>query len=211
MVDPLDRAANLKAPFSPLLAQLDRPRRHDGLAQGGARRPATSSAPSRSAPGPFKFVERVQQDRIVLEQFAGLLEQGQRPLRQDRLPADRRLDGAAGQPASGQLDFIERVLATDLHGDRGRRRALKLATRHRARLPGHHASTSARASRARTRSARTRACARRSSWRSTARRYEVVFNGEVMPGNQWVEPGEPLLPAEVPGPEARRRQGQGSC
>ena len=27
--------------------------------------------------GPYKFVERVQQDRIVVEKFAGLLEQGQ--------------------------------------------------------------------------------------------------------------------------------------
>ena len=38
----------------------------------------------------------------------------------------------------------------------------------------------------------------------------MVFNGEFMPGNQWVSPENPLLSASLSDPEARRRQGQGA-
>ena len=65
--------------------------------------------------GPFKFVERMQQDRIVVERFAGLLEQGQRPHRPHRLSVP--IDGfhrAPRQSRVGQLDIIERALATDI-------------------------------------------------------------------------------------------------
>ena len=40
---------------------------------------------------------------------------------------------------------------------------------------------------------------------------QVVFNGEFMPGNQWVSPENPLLSESLSDPEARRRQGQGAA
>ena len=38
---------------------------------------------------------------------------------------------------------------------------------------------------------------------------QVVFNGEFVPGNQWVNPQIPTI-REVPRPQARHRQGQGA-
>ena len=37
---------------------------------------------------------------------------------------------------------------------------------------------------------------------------DVVFNGEVLPGNQWVSPKSPYFQEQVPGARARRGQGQ---
>ena len=49
---------------------------------------------------------------------------------------------------------------------------------------------------------RTPACARPSSWRSTARRInQVVFNGEFVPGNQWVSPQNPYYQQAFPIPK----------
>src|SRR6201996_2719746 len=70
VVDPLTIKLHLKAPFSPLLAQLtDRagmrvpPRAADAAGDKFGLKPVCA--------GPYKFVERVQQDRIVVEKFAG--------------------------------------------------------------------------------------------------------------------------------------------
>ena len=72
-VDPTTVRILLKAPFSPLIAQLtDRagmivsPKAAAELGDKFGLKPVCA--------GPFKFVERVQQDRIVLEKFFQLLE-----------------------------------------------------------------------------------------------------------------------------------------
>src|SRR5213075_473026 len=69
VVDPLTIKLNLKAPFSPLLSQLtDRagmmvsPKAAEAAGDKFALRPVCA--------GPYKFVERVAQDRIVVEKFA---------------------------------------------------------------------------------------------------------------------------------------------
>ena len=69
VVDPLTIKLNLKAPFSPLLAQLtDRagmmvsPKAAEAAGDKFGLKPVCA--------GPYKFVERVQQDRIVVEKFA---------------------------------------------------------------------------------------------------------------------------------------------
>ena len=88
---------NLSAPFSPLLAQLaDRagmmvsPKAAQAAGDKFGAKPVCS--------GPFKFVERVAQDRIVLERYPNYWNKGADPLRQGRLPADRRRDGATREP-----------------------------------------------------------------------------------------------------------------
>ena len=48
--------------------------------------------------GPFRFVERVAQDRIVLERYPNYWNKGADPFRQDRVPADRRCHRAPGEP-----------------------------------------------------------------------------------------------------------------
>ncbi len=91
-----------------------RSRRHDGLAQGGAGRRATSSAPIRCAPGPFKLRRARRAGPHRARALSRILEQGRDPFRQDGLSADRRLDGAPRQLRSGQLDFIERMAPSDM-------------------------------------------------------------------------------------------------
>ena len=97
VVDPMTVRLNLSAPFSPLLAQLaDRagmmvsPKAAQAAGDKFGAKPVCS--------GPFKFVERVAQDRIVLERYADYWNKGADPRRPDRLPADRRCDGAAREP-----------------------------------------------------------------------------------------------------------------
>ncbi len=70
VIDPLPIKLNLKAPFSSLLAQLtDRagmmvsPKAAEATGDKFGLKPVCA--------GPYKFVERVQQDRIVVEKFAG--------------------------------------------------------------------------------------------------------------------------------------------
>ncbi len=69
VVDPLTIRLDLKAPFAPLIAQLTDRSGMDGLAQGraGGGRQVRPGAGLRR---PYRFVERVQQDRIVVQKFA---------------------------------------------------------------------------------------------------------------------------------------------
>ena len=59
--------------------------------------------------GPYKFVERVAQDRIVIEKFADYWNRTRSSSTESPL-ADRQFDRASRQPALGQpLDMIERA------------------------------------------------------------------------------------------------------
>ena len=75
VVDPMTVRLNLSAPFSPLLAQLaDRagmmvsPKAAQAAGDKFGAKPVCS--------GPFKFVERVAQDRIVFERYPGYWNKG---------------------------------------------------------------------------------------------------------------------------------------
>ena len=93
---------------------------------------------------------------------------------------------------SGGLDLIERVLATDIKD--GARRSQAQARRRAIEL-GYQGLTInvANGQGQERRSARIRAGAPGArARRSTARRInQVVFNGEFVPGNQWVSPEHP--------------------
>ena len=87
--------------------------------------------------GPYKFVERVQQDRIVFEKFADYWNKDNVHI--DRIVFLPIVDATVrlANLKSGGLDLIERVLATDIKDVRADPK-LKLSTRDRARLSGHH-------------------------------------------------------------------------
>ena len=113
VVDPLTIKLNLKAPFSPLLAQLtDRagmmvsPKAAEAAADKFGLKPVCA--------GPFKFVERVQQDRIVVEKFADYWNKDNVFI--DRITLLPIVDSTVrlANLRSGGLDMIERVLATDI-------------------------------------------------------------------------------------------------
>jgi peptide/nickel transport system substrate-binding protein len=115
-VDAVDASTvriNLAAPFAPLLAVLtDRsgmmvsPKAAQAAGEKFGARPVCS--------GPFRFVERIAQDRIVLERFPNYWNKGQihfeRIVYQPIVDATVRLANLR----SGQLDFIERVGPSDI-------------------------------------------------------------------------------------------------
>jgi len=68
-VDPLTIRIVLKAPFSPLIAQLT-DRAGMMLSPKAAKEAGDRFGLKPVCAGPYKFVERVQQDRIVVERFA---------------------------------------------------------------------------------------------------------------------------------------------
>src|SRR5688500_15456553 len=112
-VDPTTVRINLEAPFAPLLAVLtDRsgmmvsPKAAEAAGEKFGAKPVCS--------GPFRFVERIAQDRIVVERFTNYWNKGQihfeRIVYQPIVDATVRLANLR----SGQLDFIERMAASDV-------------------------------------------------------------------------------------------------
>src|SRR6476659_1797895 len=113
VVDPSTIKLILKTPFSPLLAQLtDRagmmvsPKAGEAAGEKFGLKPVCA--------GPYKCVERVQQDRIVVEKFADYWNKYQGFI--DKVTYLPIVDSTVrlGKPRSGGLDMIERVLATDI-------------------------------------------------------------------------------------------------
>ena len=118
VVDPQTVRINLAAPFAPLLAVLtDRagmmvsPKAAEAAGEKFGAGPVCS--------GPFKFVERIAQDRIVLERFPAYWDKGQ--VHFDRIVYQPIPDATVrlANLRSGQLDFIERVAPSDIPQLRG--------------------------------------------------------------------------------------------
>src|SRR5437868_1300755 len=113
VVDPLTIKLVLKAPYSPLVAQLT-DRAGMMVSPKAAKEAGDKFGLRPVCAGPYKFVERVQQDRMVFEKFADYWEK-------DRLHIDRItylpiVDSTVrlANLRSAALDLTERVLATDL-------------------------------------------------------------------------------------------------
>src|SRR5437879_6799291 len=112
-VDPMTIRLVLKEPFSALLAQLTD---HAGMmvSPKAAEAAGDKFGLKPVYAGPYKFVERVQQDRIVVEKFADYWNKDQVFINKiTYLPI---VDGTVrlANLQSGGLDLIERVLATDI-------------------------------------------------------------------------------------------------
>jgi peptide/nickel transport system substrate-binding protein len=115
-VDVLDASTvriNLTAPFAPLLAVLtDRagmmvsPKAAQAAGEKFGARPVCS--------GPFRFVERIAQDRITLERHPNYWNKGE--IHFDRVVYQPIVDATVrlANLRSGQLDFIERVAPSDI-------------------------------------------------------------------------------------------------
>ncbi|MFL6571291.1 MAG: ABC transporter substrate-binding protein, partial [Burkholderiales bacterium] len=115
VVDPLTVRLNLSAPFVPLLAVLtDRAGMMVSPKAAEAAGEKFGAAPVCS--GPFRFVERVAQDRIVLERFPGYWNKGE--IHFDRIVYQPIVDSTVrlANLRSGQLDFIERLAGSDVAG-----------------------------------------------------------------------------------------------
>ena len=121
VVDPSTVRINLASPFAPLLAVLtDRsgmmvsPKAAEAAGDKFGAKPVCS--------GPFRFVERIAQDRIVLERFPNYWNKGQ--IHFDRIVYQPIVDSTVrlANLRSGQLDFIERLAPSDVPGLKGESR-----------------------------------------------------------------------------------------
>jgi peptide/nickel transport system substrate-binding protein len=146
--------------------------------------------------GPYKFVERVQQDRIVFEKFADYWNKDSVHI--DRIVYLPLVDATVrlANLKSGGLDLIERLLATDIKAVQADPK-LKLAT---AIELGYQGVTlnigNDKAKGPLSQSARVRQALDLSIDREAIN--QVVFNGEFKPGNQWVNPDHPYYQEAFP-------------
>jgi peptide/nickel transport system substrate-binding protein len=200
VIDPLTVRLNLSAPFAPLLTVLtDRsgmmvsPKAAQAAGEKFGARPVCS--------GPFRFVERVAQDRIVLERFPGYWNKGE--IHFDRIVYQPIVESTVrlANLRSGQLDFIERLAGSDVAG-------LKSDSRFKIdRIveigyqgiyfnvgKGEPGSKSPVGRDSRVREAFELALDR-------AALVKVAMDGEAQPGNQWVSPSNRYYAKNVPIPQ----------
>ena len=198
VVDPLTVKLNLKAPYAPLIAQLT-DRAGMMVSPKAAKAEGDKFGQKPVCAGPYRFVERVQQDRIVVERFPDYWDK-------DRVTIDRIVylpipDSTVrlANLKAGQLDLAERLLATDIKDIQADRR-LKLATQTDLGYMGMtinvgngEAAKGPLGQDPRVRQALSLVIDR-------AALNDVVFNGAASPGNQWVSPKSPWYQTKDPVP-----------
>ncbi len=195
VVDPLTIKLVLKAPFSPLIAQLT-DRAGMMVSPKAAKAAGDKFGLHPVCAGPYKFVERVQQDRIVLEKFADYWNKDNVFI--DRIVYLPIVDATVrlANLKSGGLDLIERVLATDLKDVRADSR-LKVSTAIELGYQGITLNIGKdKAKGPLSQSAKVRQALDLSIDREAIN--QVVFNGEFKPGNQWISPDHPYYQKEFP-------------
>jgi peptide/nickel transport system substrate-binding protein len=202
-VDVVDAATvrlNLNAPFSPLLAALaDRagmmvsPKAAKAEGENFSNKPVCS--------GPFKFVERVAQDRIVLERYDGYWNKAN--IHFDKVIYTPIPDATVrlANLKSGQFDFIERAASSDMAALRKDKR-FKTAAITEIGYQGITINLG-KSDRAKQNPLGKDARVREAFELSLDREgiVQVVMDGEATPGNQWVAPGNTFYAKNMPMPK----------
>src|ERR1700728_28949 len=113
VVDALTIKLVLKTPFSPLITQLT-DRAGMMVSPKAVKEAGDKFGLHPVCAGPYKFVERVQQDRMVFEKFADYWNKDNVHI--DRVVFLPIVDATVrlANLKSGGLDLIERLLATDI-------------------------------------------------------------------------------------------------
>src|SRR5688572_4399754 len=200
VVDASTVRINLAAPFAPLLAVLtDRagmmvsPKAAEALGEKFGASPVCS--------GPFKFVERIAQDRMVLERFPNYWNKGQ--IHFDRIVYQPIVDATVrlANLRSGQLDFIERVAPSDIPGLRGdgRFKVAKIVEIGYQGITINLAKSDLAQKNPLGRDPRVREAFELSLDRDAI--VKVAMEGEAQPGNQWVAPSNRFYGKSAPMPK----------
>ena len=195
VVDPLTIKLVLKTPFSPLIAQLT-DRAGMMVSPKAAKEAGDKFGLHPVCAGPYKFVERVQQDRIVFEKFADYWNKDNVFI--DRVVYLPIVDSTVrlANLKSGGLDLIERVLATDIKDVRADSR-IKLSTALELGYLGLTININNDKNKGPlSQSDKVRQALDLSIDREAIN--QVVFNGEFTPGNQWVSPEHPYYQKAFP-------------
>ena len=200
VVDPLTVRLNLSAPFAPLLAQLA-----DRAGMIVSPKAATAEGDKFGnhpvCAGPFKFVERVPQDRIVLERFKDYWDKDS--IHFDKIIYTPIPDSTVrlANLRSGQLDFVERLAASDVAKVKADPK-LKLSKITEIGYQGITINVGKSEEAQKNplgRDARVREAFELSLDRDGI--VQVVMDGEADPGNQWVAPSNPFYAKNVPIPK----------
>jgi peptide/nickel transport system substrate-binding protein len=198
VVDPLTIKLVLKTPYSPLIAQLT-DRAGMMVSPKAVKEAGDKFGLHPVCAGPYKFVERVQQDRMVFERFADYWNKDNVFI--DRVVFLPIVDSTVrlANLKSGGLDLIERVLATDIKDVRADSRlklsaALELGYMGLTINIGNDKNKGPLSQSEKVRQALDLSIDREAI-------NQVVFNGEFTPGNQWISPEHPYYQKAFPVPK----------
>jgi len=195
VVDPLTIKLVLKVPYSPLIAQLT-DRAGMMVSPKAAKEAGDKFGLHPVCAGPYKFVERVQQDRMVFEKFADYWNKDNVFI--DRIVYQPIVDATVrlANLKSGSLELIERVLATDIKDVRGDSN-LVLSTAPGLGYVGLTININNDKNKGPlSQSEKVRQALDLSIDREALN--QAVFNGEFTPGNQWVSPQHPFYQKAFP-------------
>ena len=195
VVDPLTIKLALKTPYAPLIAQLT-DRAGMMVSPKAAREEGDKFGLHPVCAGPYKFVERVQQDRMVFEKFNDYWNKDNVFI--DKIVYLPIVDATVrlANLKSGGLDLIERVLATDIKDVRSDPN-LVLSTAPELGYLGLTINIKNDKNKgALSQSEKVRQALDLSIDREALN--QVVFNGEFTPGNQWISPQHPYYQTAFP-------------
>jgi peptide/nickel transport system substrate-binding protein len=194
VVDPLTIKLVLKTPYAPLIAQLT-DRSGMMMSPKAVKEQGDKFGLHPVCAGPYKFVERVQQDRMVFERFADYWNKDNVFI--DRVVFLPIVDATVrlANLKSGGLDLIERVLATDIKDVQADSR-LVLSTAPELGYLGLTINTNNDKSKGALTNVKVRQALDLSIDREALN--QVAFNGEFTPGNQWVSPSHPYYQPSSP-------------
>ena len=200
IVDPLTVRLNLSTPFAPLVSMLT-DRSGMMVSPKAAQAAGAQFGAKPVCSGPFKFVERIAQDRIVLERFPNYWNKGQ--IFFDRVVYQPIVDSTVrlANLKSGQLDFIERAGTSDINGLKSDKR-FKVQKIVEIGYQGITINTG-KSDRAQQnplgKDPRVREAFELVIDREGV--VQVAMDGEAQPGNQWVSPSNPNYVKSVPVPK----------
>ena len=194
VIDPLTIKLVLKSPFAPLISQLT-DRAGMMVSPKAVKAEGDKFGLHPVCAGPYKFVERVQQDRMVFERFADYWNKDNVFI--DRVVFLPIVDATVrlANLKSGGLDLIERVLATDIKDVESDSR-LVLSTAPELGYLGLTINTNNDKSKGALTNVKVRQALDLSIDREALN--QVAFNGEFTPGNQWVSPSHPYYQQSSP-------------
>jgi peptide/nickel transport system substrate-binding protein len=198
VVDPSTVRLNLSGPFAPLLPILTD--RSGMIVSPKAAKAAGDKFGSHPVcSGPFKFVERVAQDRIVLERYAGYWNKA--AIHFDKVVYLPIVDSTVrlANLKSGQLDFIERTAPADIAAiSKDKRYKVSKIAEMGYQGIDFNVGKSDFAAKSPVRDARVREAFELALDRKAI--VEVVMEEQADAGNQWVAPSNPWYAKSLPIP-----------
>jgi peptide/nickel transport system substrate-binding protein len=197
IADPLTVKLLLKAPFSPLIAQLT-DRAGMMVSPKAVKEAGDKFVQKPVCAGPFRFVERVVQDHITLERFADYWDKDR--IHIDRVTYVSMPDSTVrfANLRSGQLDLIERLLATDIPAVRADSKLKLVLPKPPIAYTGLtiNLANTDQAKNPLGQNAKVRQALDLTIDREALN--QVVFNGAYTPGNQFSAPGNPYYVEKFP-------------